>query len=130
MGRRSRKRMGGGEGAAVGSDTSTRADRDEARRRRAQEASRAAKERDDPRLPAPWGPFPLTELVVLLAIGLLIGAFIVRGERRRRRGAHDRRGHADRPPDQALDRCADRPGDVLPDVLPRARGVQAPLRWG
>jgi hypothetical protein len=84
MGRRSRKRMGGDDGAgAVRTDTTTRAERDEARRRRALEASRAAKERDDPRLPAPWGPFPLTELVVLLAIGLLIGAFIVRGERGR-----------------------------------------------
>ncbi|HEY7633433.1 MAG TPA: hypothetical protein VH817_22215 [Thermoleophilaceae bacterium] len=82
MGRRSRKRLTV-EDSAGRRDASTRADRDEARRRRAQEASRAAKERDDPRLPAPWGPFPLTELVVLLAIGLLIGAFVVRGERGR-----------------------------------------------
>jgi hypothetical protein len=67
---------------------STRAERDEARRRRAQEDAKLPPARrrgdsDDPRLPAPWGPFPLTELVVLLAIGLLIGAFVVRGERGR-----------------------------------------------
>lgn len=83
MGRRSRKRMPG-EGPARGA--STRAERDEARRQRAQElarAERAGRRGDDPRLPAPWGPFPLTELVVLLAIGLLIAAFVVRGERGR-----------------------------------------------
>jgi hypothetical protein len=93
MGRRSRKRVSGESlaGASRGSagadtDTTTRAERDEARRRRAQELARAqsgGRRRDDPRLPAPWGPFPLTELVVLLAIGLLIGAFVVRGERGR-----------------------------------------------
>src|SRR3954469_25698938 len=82
MGRRSRKRTGGDDPAS-GPAASTRAERDEARRRRAREASRPASRRSDPRLPAPWGPFPLTELVVLLAIGLLIGAFIVRGERGR-----------------------------------------------
>ena len=82
MGRRSRKRLPrdlpAGERAS-----STRAERDEARRVRAQQAARRRKESGDQRLPAPWGPFPLTELVVLLAIGLLIGAFIVRGERGR-----------------------------------------------
>jgi predicted lipid-binding transport protein (Tim44 family) len=82
MGRRSRKRTGG-EASAPATGESTRAERDEARRRRAQEAAARRRESDDPRLPAPWGPFPLTELVVLLAIGLLIGAFIVRGERGR-----------------------------------------------
>jgi hypothetical protein len=82
MGRRSRKRTGG-EASAPAAGKSTRAERDEARRRRAQEAAARRRESDDPRLPAPWGPFPLTELVVLLAIGLLIGAFIVRGERGR-----------------------------------------------
>jgi hypothetical protein len=88
MGRRSRKRSGGGlEAPRDPRDGTTRAERDEARRRRAQEAARARAahraDSDDPRLPAPWGPFPLTELVVLLAIGLLIGAFVVRGERGR-----------------------------------------------
>jgi hypothetical protein len=87
MGRRSRKRVtGDGLSATPRTDTTTRAERDEARRRRAQELARAQagrRSRDDPRLPAPWGPFPLTELVVLLAIGLLIAAFVVRGERGR-----------------------------------------------
>jgi hypothetical protein len=82
MGRRSRKRAGGDSpGPAPGE--STRAERDEARRRRAREAAVRRRDSDDPRLPAPWGPFPLTELVVLLAIGLLIAAFVVRGERGR-----------------------------------------------
>jgi len=87
MGRRSRKRVtGDGPSVASRADTTTRAERDEARRRRAQKLARAQagrRGRDDPRLPAPWGPFPLTELVVLLAIGLLIAAFVVRGERGR-----------------------------------------------
>jgi hypothetical protein len=92
MGRRSRKRvtgesLAGASRASADTDTTTRAERDEARRRRAQELARAQsggrRGRDDPRLPAPWGPFPLTELVVLLAIGLLIAAFVVRGERGR-----------------------------------------------
>jgi len=85
MGRRSRKRSTG-EGTTVERGATTRAERDEARRRRAQELARSQggrHGRGDPRLPAPWGPFPLTELVVLLAIGLLIGAFVVRGERGR-----------------------------------------------
>jgi hypothetical protein len=77
-----------GDTTAVAPSESTRAERDEARRVRAQEvarerARRGGRDSDDPRLPAPWGPFPLTELVVLLAIGLLIAAFVVRGERGR-----------------------------------------------
>ena len=79
--------MTDGDGAALERPATKRAERDEARRRRAQELARTptagGRRRDDPRLPAPWGPFPLTELVVLLAIGLLIGAFVVRGERGR-----------------------------------------------
>jgi FtsH-binding integral membrane protein len=87
MGRRSRKRVGDGteSGGRAGTRASTRAERDEARRRRAQEATRAnaaARERD-PRPPAPWGRFPLTELVVLLALILFVLAFIVRGDRGR-----------------------------------------------
>ena len=85
MGRRSRKRPAG-SGSAASADRSTRAERDEARRRRAQEASGSASRRpgrEDGPLPAPWGPFPLTELVVLLALILLVGAVIVRGERGR-----------------------------------------------
>jgi hypothetical protein len=81
MGRRSRKRPpGGAPGGAE--DASTRADRDAARRRRAQAAAtRTSGRREEGPLPAPWGPFPLTELVVLLALILLVAAFIVRGER-------------------------------------------------
>lgn len=33
------------------------------------------------RPPAPWGSFPLVELVVLIGIGFLIGGFIVAGNR-------------------------------------------------
>ena len=82
MGRRSRKRVPR-DAPVIERDTSTRAERDEARRVRAQQAARQRMESGDQRLPAPWGPFPLTELVVLLAIGLLVGAFVVRGERGR-----------------------------------------------
>jgi hypothetical protein len=35
----------------------------------------------DERPPAPWGSFPLVELVVLVALVLLVGGFILRGER-------------------------------------------------
>src|SRR5436305_15281367 len=79
MGRRSRKRSTG-EGATAERGATTRAERDEARRRRAQELARsqgARHGRGDPRLPAPWGPFPPTELVLLPPIGLLIAASIL-----------------------------------------------------
>lgn len=33
------------------------------------------------RPPAPWGRFPLVELVVLLGLGLLVGGFVVQGAR-------------------------------------------------
>jgi FtsH-binding integral membrane protein len=69
-----------GDGASSGVQGSTRAERDEARRRRAQEAAAAARDEDD-RPPAPWGKFPLTELVVLLALILFVLAFIVRGDK-------------------------------------------------
>src|ERR1700750_731590 len=86
MGRRSRKRMTD-DTTTVAPSESTRAERDEARRVRAQQAARERARRggdpDDPRLPAPWGPFPPAELVVLLPIGLLIAAFVWRGERGR-----------------------------------------------
>jgi hypothetical protein len=86
MGRRSRKRMvaeGGGGGP-------TRAERDEARRRRA-EAARAGTPRrstygrrgsSEPP-PAPWGSFPLSELVVLLALVLGVVGVITWGDRGR-----------------------------------------------
>jgi hypothetical protein len=64
MGRRSRKR---GE--------STRAERDAARRARAESprpASRAGRPPASERPPAPWGSFPLSELVILLGIALIL----------------------------------------------------------
>jgi hypothetical protein len=81
MGKRSRKR------GDVEASVTTRAERDAARARRA-EAARAAPRRARPgrtsiddRPPAPWGSFPLVELVVLLALILIVAGFIVRGER-------------------------------------------------
>jgi hypothetical protein len=65
---------------------SSRAHRDEARRRRAEGGqarrsySRGRPSVDD-RPPAPWGNFPLAELAVLVAIVLIVGSFIVRGDR-------------------------------------------------
>ena len=64
---------------------SSRAQRDEARRQRAEGGqSRRTYSRGRPsideRPPAPWGNFPLSELAVLVSIGLLIGSFIVRGD--------------------------------------------------
>jgi hypothetical protein len=56
--------------------------RDEAAARAA--ARRAVRRREadpDRRPPAPWEPFPLVELMVLVAIVLLIGGFVVRGHR-------------------------------------------------
>jgi hypothetical protein len=35
----------------------------------------------DERPPAPWGSFPLVELVVLVALAMLIGGFVLRGDR-------------------------------------------------
>jgi hypothetical protein len=65
---------------------SSRAERDEARRRRSEAGpSRRSYARGRPsideRPPAPWGNFPLSELAVLVSIVLLIGSFIVRGDR-------------------------------------------------
>ncbi len=85
MGRRSRKRMADG---APAPGTSSRAQRDEARRRRAEAAKSGGERRRsysrgrpsiDERPPPPWGRFPLSELAVLVSIVLLIGSFVVRG---------------------------------------------------
>jgi hypothetical protein len=91
MGRRSRKRAGaagGGRGAL-----SSRAERDAARRQRAKALSgaapgghpRAALARPGraARPPAPWGRFPLGELVVLIGIVLIVWGFIVWGDQGR-----------------------------------------------
>jgi hypothetical protein len=93
MGRRSRKRLSEGEPvSSPPAGGSTRAERDSARRRRAAAAAaadtprpRQARPSREPRErpPAPWGRFPLTELVVLLAILCLVSAFFFHGERSR-----------------------------------------------
>jgi hypothetical protein len=69
MGRRSRKR-------AVEAPPSTRAERDAARRSRAgtgtaERRPRSGRPGIDERPPAPWGSFPLSELVILGGIVLL-----------------------------------------------------------
>ncbi|MEA2347195.1 MAG: hypothetical protein QOG62_982 [Thermoleophilaceae bacterium] len=79
MGKRSRKRISDADISPAGS---ARAERDAARARRAAQTPAAAPSRPGPRRggvrpPAPWGKFPLTELVVLLAIVLLVLAFFV-----------------------------------------------------
>ena len=98
MGRRSRKRTvagsesGSGDAGRSGTQENSRAERDAARMRRRREAAeRAAVTAPGARTgatrrrgsaeppPAPWGKFPLTELVVLLGIGLAIGGVIVWG---------------------------------------------------
>src|SRR4051794_11976950 len=97
MGKRSRKR-GVPERSGAGSvpaGSTTRADRDEARRRRAEamrrgelESPRAARRRAsgktsfEDRPPAPWGSFPLVEIVVLIALVLLVGSFFAGPSRR------------------------------------------------
>src|SRR5215210_2791908 len=72
MGRRSRKRA-----LEPSVPASTRAERDAARRARAagggrRAARRPGRPRVDERPPAPWGSFPLSELIILLGIGLMI----------------------------------------------------------
>src|SRR3954453_8886257 len=85
MARRSRKRIAEGDRRP---GASTRAERDAARRRRAQTptappAARRGRAARDERPPAPWGSFPLTEIVVLLAIVCLVSAFFFHGDRSR-----------------------------------------------
>jgi hypothetical protein len=89
VGKRSRKR-GGGDVAA---SPTTRAERDAARRRRAEALARreaagrsTARKRPgktsfEDRPPAPWGSFPLVEIVVLIGLVLLVAGFIVQGAR-------------------------------------------------
>jgi hypothetical protein len=77
----------------VAAASTSRAERDEARRRRAQQAA-AEGERPAPRgrrgrygtaerPPAPWGSFPLSELCVFLALVLGIAGLVVRGNQGR-----------------------------------------------
>ena len=96
MGRRSRKRSLSGAGPprpAAGDDKSarpatSRAERDAERRRlrasgeaRAPAARRGSRRRTGERPQAPWGTFPLTELVVLVAIVLGIAGLVIWGLR-------------------------------------------------
>jgi hypothetical protein len=76
-------------GGAPAPGASSRAERDEARRRRAEAAKSGAPLRRaysrgrpsiDERPPPPWGSFPLSELAVFVAIVLLVASFFVRGE--------------------------------------------------
>jgi hypothetical protein len=71
VGRRSRKRAL--EAGASSGEASTRAERDAARRARAgkRPPPRPGRPSIDERPPAPWGNFPLSELVILLGIGLM-----------------------------------------------------------
>src|SRR5439155_15332426 len=82
MGRRSRKRgVPERSGAGVAASSTSRAERDEARQRRAEAMSRGespaprrrrpGKTSFEDRPPAPWGKFPLVEIVVLIALVLL-----------------------------------------------------------
>jgi hypothetical protein len=91
MGRRSRKRGQAETAGRASAATTTRAERDAARARRAAQAAasgepaqrrrRSRRAPLDERPPAPWGGFPLVELVVLGAIVLFVGGLIVRGTR-------------------------------------------------
>jgi hypothetical protein len=75
MGRRSRKRSA--------APAATRAERDAARSARRAPAPAARRPRPRPgrpsiddRPPAPWGSFPLSELLVLLGIGFMVWGFV------------------------------------------------------
>ena len=98
MGKRSRKRGPVETDAPPASGRSSRAERDAARARRAEAAAqrrgaggearrtaaparRRGRPTIDERPPAPWGKFPLVELVVLLALVLLPLSFVVGGAR-------------------------------------------------
>jgi hypothetical protein len=100
MGKRSRKRGAPAGSQPVSAAGTTRAERDAARARRAQAAEkrrsaaasggrqavparRRGRPTIDERPPAPWGKFPLVELVVLLALILLPLSFVVGGARGR-----------------------------------------------
>jgi hypothetical protein len=80
MGRRSRKRALADAGSAAGpaEAATTRADRDAARRSRASSGGAARRRPPRPGRPriedrpkAPWGSFPLSELIILVGIGLM-----------------------------------------------------------
>jgi hypothetical protein len=88
VGRRSRKRAAS-EGPALAGPRSaggsSRAERDAARRERADAVRRGTSpvrsRRGGERPPPPWGSFPLSELVVLIGIVLAVSGFVVQGDR-------------------------------------------------
>jgi hypothetical protein len=94
MGKRSRKRGVPERSGGASASTTTRAERDAARRRRADAMERgelsarparkktSGKTSFEDRPPAPWGKFPLVEIVVLIALVLLVGSFFVGPTRR------------------------------------------------
>ena len=94
MGKRSRKRGVPERSGSVSASATTRAERDAARQRRAQALERGetpskrpskragTKTSFEDRPPAPWGNFPLVEIVVLIALVLLVGSFFVDTSRR------------------------------------------------
>jgi hypothetical protein len=96
MGKRSRKR-GGSAPDGVSPTGTSRAERDEARRRRAQTVSTRARESTGParrtrrrtrptideRPPAPWGNFPLVEIATLLAIVMFVTGLVMGGAKGR-----------------------------------------------
>jgi hypothetical protein len=88
MGRRSRKRAGSGGPTVAGPRSaggSSRAERDAARRERADAVRRGTapvrSRRGGERPAPPWGRFPLSELVVFIGIVLAVAGFIVQGDR-------------------------------------------------
>jgi hypothetical protein len=88
VGRRSRKRAlaeRGGSATRSPKQATTRAERDAARRARGSESggkrARPGRPSIDERPPAPWGNFPLSELVILLGIGLMTWGFLTSGSK-------------------------------------------------
>src|SRR5438309_6886993 len=90
MGKRSRKRAGVGAPELDAPGRSSREERDAARARRAEAVASGAEPRPhrrpgrtspDDRPPAPWGSFPLVEIVVLIALILIVAGAIIRGTR-------------------------------------------------
>jgi len=90
VGKRSRKRADGGGTGVADATGSTRAERDAARRARAERMRKGlpepARVRDanrrpklDERPPPLWAPFPLTELLVLAGLVLMVWGFVEGG---------------------------------------------------
>lgn len=81
MGRRSRKRLAEAESAPHAAGEATRAERDTRRQLSPPARPRArprTRSRSADRPPAPWGSFPLVELLVLIAIVLLVWGVVAR----------------------------------------------------